>query len=36
MTERLSRITAAEAVKALEKLGFRLKRQSGSHKIYKN
>ncbi|MGH7889802.1 MAG: type II toxin-antitoxin system HicA family toxin [Thermodesulfobacteriota bacterium] len=36
MTERLPRITSAEAIKALEKAGFFLSRQSGSHKIYKN
>ncbi len=36
MTEKLPRITAAEAIKALEKAGFFLARQSGSHKIYKN
>ena len=36
MTERLPRITAAEAIRALEKAGFFLVRQSGSHKVYKN
>jgi predicted RNA binding protein YcfA (HicA-like mRNA interferase family) len=36
MTEELPRITAAEAVRALEKAGFSFTRQSGSHKIYKN
>jgi predicted RNA binding protein YcfA (HicA-like mRNA interferase family) len=36
MTEKLPRITAAEAIRALEKTGFFLTRQSGSHKIYKN
>ncbi|MCL0066051.1 type II toxin-antitoxin system HicA family toxin [Dehalococcoidia bacterium] len=36
MTEKLPRTTAAEAVRALEKAGFFLTRQSGSHKIYKN
>ena len=36
MSEKLPRITAAEAVRALEKAGFFLTRQSGSHKIYKN
>ena len=36
MTEKLPRITAADAIKALEKAGFFLARQSGSHKIYKN
>jgi predicted RNA binding protein YcfA (HicA-like mRNA interferase family) len=36
MTEKLPRVTAAEAVKVLERTGFLLVRQSGSHKIYKN
>jgi predicted RNA binding protein YcfA (HicA-like mRNA interferase family) len=36
MTEKLPRITAAEAIKALEKAGFFLARQSGAYKIYKN
>ena len=36
MTQKLPRITAGEAIKALEKAGFFLARQSGSHKIYKN
>ncbi len=36
MTEKLPRVTAAEAVKVLERAGFLLVRQSGSHKIYKN
>lgn len=36
MTKKLPRITAAEAIRALEKAGFFLTRQSGSHKIYKN
>ena len=36
MTEKLPRITAADAIKALEKAGFFLAYQSGSHKIYKN
>jgi len=36
MTGKLPRITAAEAIRALEKVGFSLTRQSGSHKIYKN
>ncbi|HHT9132815.1 MAG TPA: type II toxin-antitoxin system HicA family toxin [Candidatus Tripitaka californicus] len=36
MTEKLPRITAAEAIRALERGGFFLVRQSGSHKIYKN
>jgi predicted RNA binding protein YcfA (HicA-like mRNA interferase family) len=36
VTERLPRITAAEVIRALERAGFSLVRQSGSHKIYKN
>ena len=36
MSPRLPRISAAEAVKALEKAGFQLARQSGSHRIYRN
>jgi predicted RNA binding protein YcfA (HicA-like mRNA interferase family) len=33
---RLPRVTAREIVAALEKAGFSLARQSGSHMIYKN
>ena len=36
MTGKLPRVTAAEAIRALEKAGFSRARQSGSHKIYKN
>ncbi len=36
MTAKLPRVTAAEAIRALERAGFTLSRQSGSHKIYKN
>ena len=36
MSDKLPRITAADAIKALEKAGFSLSRQSGSHKIFKN
>lgn len=36
MSEKLPRVTAAEVVRALERGGFFLARQSGSHKIYKN
>ena len=36
MMEKLPRVTAAEAVKVLERAGFLLVCQSGSHKIYKN
>lgn len=35
MTSRQPRVTAVEVIRVLEKLGFRLVRQSGSHKIYK-
>jgi predicted RNA binding protein YcfA (HicA-like mRNA interferase family) len=33
---KLPRLTAREITAALEKAGFSLTRQSGSHKIYKN
>ena len=36
MTERLPRVSAAEAARVLEKTGFFLARQTGSHRIYKN
>lgn len=36
MSEKLPRITADEVIHVLEKAGFKLSRQSGSHKIYKN
>ena len=36
MTDRLPRVSAADAIRVLEKIGFSLARQSGSHKIYKN
>ncbi len=36
MTERLPRITAPEMIRVLEKSGYILSRQSGSHKIYRN
>jgi len=36
MTQKVTGITAGEAVRVLEKAGFFLARQSGSHKIYKN
>jgi predicted RNA binding protein YcfA (HicA-like mRNA interferase family) len=35
MTERLPRITAKDVLKVLERTGFSLARQSGSHMIYK-
>ena len=36
MTQKVPRITAGEAIRILEKAGFFLARQSGSHKIYRN
>ena len=33
---KLPRVTAREVISALEKAGFSLARQSGSHMIYKN
>jgi predicted RNA binding protein YcfA (HicA-like mRNA interferase family) len=33
---RLPRLTARQIITALEKVGFSLARQSGSHMIYKN
>jgi predicted RNA binding protein YcfA (HicA-like mRNA interferase family) len=36
MSEKIPRLTAGEIVKVLEKCGFAVARQSGSHKIYKN
>jgi predicted RNA binding protein YcfA (HicA-like mRNA interferase family) len=36
MTDKLPRVSAAEAARILEKAGFFLARQSGSHRIYKN
>ena len=36
MSPRLPRVSAIEIIKVLEKIGFNLARQSGSHKIYKN
>jgi len=36
MNGKLPRITARQIIKVLEKSGFTLARQSGSHKIYKN
>ena len=36
MNPRLPRVTAIQVIRILEKLGFVLARQSGSHKIYKN
>jgi len=36
MGEKLPRIKAVDIIKVLEKKGFILVRQSGSHKIYRN
>jgi len=36
MSEKLPRLSSEQAIKIVEKLGFTLARQSGSHKIYKN
>ena len=36
MSQRLPRVTADEIIRVLEKVGFALTRQSGSHKIYKS
>jgi predicted RNA binding protein YcfA (HicA-like mRNA interferase family) len=36
LTDKLPRVSAADAVRVLEKAGFYLVRQSGSHKIFKN
>ena len=36
MSEKLPRVTAREVIKVIEKVGFYLVRQSGSHKIYRN
>ncbi|MCZ3364411.1 MULTISPECIES: type II toxin-antitoxin system HicA family toxin [Methanobacterium] len=36
MSEKLPRVTADKVIKVLERAGFALARQSGSHKIYKN
>ncbi|WP_354000930.1 type II toxin-antitoxin system HicA family toxin [Gloeocapsopsis sp. IPPAS B-1203] len=35
MSSRLPRVSATEAIKVLEKIGFALSQQSGSHKIYR-
>ncbi len=36
MSDRLPRVTAADAIRVIERAGFFFRRQSGSHKIYKN
>lgn len=36
MSDRFPRTTATDVIRVLEKIGFTLVRQSGSHKIYRN
>jgi predicted RNA binding protein YcfA (HicA-like mRNA interferase family) len=36
MSEKLPRVKAYDVIRTLERAGFSLSRQSGSHKIYKN
>jgi predicted RNA binding protein YcfA (HicA-like mRNA interferase family) len=36
VSEKPPKVTAADTIKILEKVGFVFSRQSGSHKIYKN
>lgn len=36
MNPRLPRVTARQVIRVLEKIGFGLTRQGGSHRIYKN
>lgn len=36
MSEKLPRVTADKVIRVLERAGFLMVRQSGSHKIYKN
>ncbi len=36
MSPQLPRVSASEVIRVLERIGFTLSRQSGSHKIYKN
>jgi len=36
VTPQMPRVTAAQVIRVLNKLGFSLSRQSGSHKIYRN
>ncbi len=36
MGDELPRVTAKEIISVIERIGFSLTRQSGSHKIYKN
>jgi len=36
MNEKIPRVTADKVIQVLERTGFHMVRQSGSHKIYKN
>ena len=36
MSQRLPRVTADEVIRVIEKVGFSLARQSGSHRIYRS
>jgi len=36
VSQRLPRVTADEVIQVLEKVGFALARQTGSHKIYRS
>ena len=36
MSQRLPRVTADEVIRVIEKIGFTLARQSGSHRIYRS
>lgn len=36
MSEKLPRVTSADVIRVLERVGFSFKRQTGSHKIFKN
>jgi len=36
VSQKLPRVTADEVIRVIEKVGFTLARQSGSHKIYKS
>lgn len=36
MSNRFPRVTANDTIRVIEKIGFILARQSGSHKIYRN
>jgi predicted RNA binding protein YcfA (HicA-like mRNA interferase family) len=36
LSNRFPRVTANDAIRVIERIGFTLTRQSGSHKIYRN